>query len=286
MRMRCRANRRSMFRRGDRVRAGVTLAAGAFASLPAGALAAGLNTNAALTPPKEGAILRFQWRYTRLDEDPTGLGRDGAISAQPMTVVYGATERLALQTTASLVHADIDAPSGGVKETGFADIPALVKYRFFQIDKPHQTTRIAAIAGAEIPTFDDFFSSDSVDPIVGGVFTHQRLNWWIDVDALYQLNTAGGPAGDDQLRWDVALSRRLVGGESDAIGPWGLYGIAEVNASHLTDGTTEVFASPGVQFISPRVILEAGAQLPMAQDLESGRLGADFTLVLSLRMQF
>ena len=113
-----------------------------------------------------------------------------------------------------------------------------------------------------------------------------RLDWWIDWDVLYKFNTAGGAAGDNELRADVAYSHRLFGGESEVTGPWGLYAIAELNAKYFTDGSAQAFASPGLQYITPNLILEAGVQLPVGQDLKSPRLETDYTVVVSLRLQF
>jgi hypothetical protein len=82
-----------------------------------------------------------------------------------------------------------------------ADFPLRAKYRFYQHDQMGRTTRWAAIAGTEVPSYDEPFSSRSVDPIVGTVWTHQRhdwgIDWDIDWDVLYQINTAGGVDGDD-----------------------------------------------------------------------------------------
>ncbi len=257
------------------------------AATPAGASAAGLNTNVALTPPEDGWIVRAQWRYSRLGNDPTSLGRKVDLSLQPITAVYGVMADLALQATIPIVYRKIAFESGAEQsDTGVGDIPLLAKYRFYQKDAPGVTTRWAAIGGLEVPTFDDAFSSESFDPIIGIVWTHQERDWWIDWDVLYKFNTAGGLDGDDELRGDVAASVRLLYGESDTIGPWGLYAIAELNANYFTDGSVQVFGSPGIQWITSNVILEAGVQLPMVQDLASPRLERDFTVVLSLRVQF
>ncbi len=262
--------------------------AGAIAlAASAGAAAAGLNTNVALTPPEDGWIVRAQWRFSSLGGDPTTLGRTGDLSLQPITAVYGVTADLALQATVPIIYRKIAFGSGVERsDTGVGDIPLLAKYRFYQKDSPGVTTRWAAIGGLEVPTFDDAFSSDSFDPIIGTVWTHQEREWWIDWDILYKFNTAGGLDGDDELRGDIAASVRLLGGESDTIGPWGLYAIGEVNANYFTDGSVQVFGSPGIQWITSNVILEAGVQLPMVQDLAAPRLEKDFTVVLSFRVQF
>jgi len=162
----------------------------------------------------------------------------------------------------------------------------LAKYRFYQKDEPGKTMRWAAIGGVEIPTFDEPFSSESADPVVGTVWTYQTRNWWVDWDLLYQANTAGGLDGDDEIRGDVALSYRLLGGNAETLGPWGVYAIGELNATYLTDGSTELLGSPGIQFITPQWILEVGMQLPIHQDMAAPRLERDFTSVLSVRFQF
>ncbi len=172
------------------------------------------------------------------------------------------------------------------EDVGVADITLLGKYRFFQKDRPGVTTRVAVLGGLELPTYDDPFSSESFDPIVGAVFTHQRLNGWVDWDVLYKANTGGGLDKSDAVRADIAYSQRLFSGEGERLGPWGLYGVAEMNGSYLTDGSTFLFASPGLQLITPRWIVEAGVQAPVHRDASSPRLEPDFTTVLSFRFQF
>lgn len=251
--------------------------------------AGGPNTAVALTPPQGGTIVRVQWRYSELSGDDTPLNREVTLSMNPITIVHGFTENFSLLGTVPIVHREIDFGSGmmgDIDNTGVADIPVLAKYRFYQHDEPGVTTRWAAIGGVEIPSYDEPFSSESFDPIIGTVWTHQRLDWWLDWDALYKFNTGGGLDRDDELRGDVALSYRLFGGEGEEIGPWGLYAVGEFNARYITDGSTQVFGSPGLQFITPRWILEASVQLPVYQDMASPRLETDFTAVFSLRFQF
>jgi len=249
--------------------------------------AAGLNTDVALTPPEGGWIIRAQWRYSELSDDPTPLGRNVDRSVQPITAVHGVTADFSLLATVPIIYREIKFDNQPRQiDRGFGDIPVLGKYRFYQKDEPGVTTRMAAIGGAEIPTFDNAFSSESLDPIIGAVWTHQRKDWWIDWDVLYTFNTADGPDGDDELRADVAYTHRLLGGESETIGPWGLYAIGEINARYLTDGSTQIFISPGVQYITPNLILEAGVQWPAAQDMKSPRLETDYTAVVSVRFQY
>jgi len=249
--------------------------------------AAGLNTDVALTPPEGGTIVRTQWRYSEFSNDPTTMGRRVTTSVQPVTVVHGVTQNFSLLGTVPTVYRRVEFGSGATGEdTGIGDITLLGKYRFYQDDKPGVTTRWAAIGGAEVPSYDEPFSSESFDPIIGTVWTHQRRDWWVDWDVLYKFNTAGGLAGDDELRADTALSYRLMGGQSATTGPWAFYAIGEVNARYLTDGSVQVFGSPGVQLIRSDSILEAGVQLPMLQDMGPTRLERDLTVVVSLRLAF
>lgn len=252
------------------------------------ALAAGLNTNVALTPPEGGTIVRMQWRHSELGGDKTARHRTGVLNIEPITIVHGFTSKLELLATVPIVQRDVHLGINDrhINDSGVGDIPLLAKYRFYQNDQRGSTTRWAAIGGVQLPSYSAF-SDDSVDPILGTVWTHQEANgWWLDADALYQINTGGGINKYDQLRGDAAFSYSLLSGQSKGLGPWGLYGVAELNAHYFTDGSTQAFASPGVQFITPRWILEAGVQLPIEQDLKAPRLETKFTTVLSVRFQF
>ena len=283
--MRCCGRKGKIEMNGSRIRfpnvAVALLAAGG------AVMAAGLNTDVALTPPEGGTIIRVQWRQSETVDDPTPLGRHVEMGVVPITLVHGLTANLTLLGTLPVIRRKVRFGSGaGDDASGVGDLGVLVKYRFFQDDQPGRTTRWAALVGAELPSYDDRLSSESFDPIVGVVWTRQRPRWWLDADLVYKLNTAGGAAGEDQVRADTALSLRLWSGEGGTIGPWGLYAVGEINARFLTDGSRQVFVSPGIQWIMPRWILEAGLQLPIHQEVASPRLDAEETLVLSTRFQF
>ena len=88
------------------------------------------------------------------------------------------------------------------------------------------------------------------------------------------------------VRADVATSLPLASGENDRTGPWTLYAMGEISAKYITDGSAQVFASPGIQLFTSRWVVEAGVQLPIYQDMKSPRLETDFTFVLSVRIVF
>jgi len=62
--------------------------------------------------------------------------------------------------------------------------------------------------------------------------------------------------------------------------------LGEVNAKLITDDNVQMSGPLGIQYITPKFILEAGVQLPILQDLASPRRETDFTVVLRLRIQF
>ncbi len=86
---------------------------------------------------------------------------------------------------------------------------------------------------------------------------------------LNKVNTAGGIAGDDEIRADVATSLTLLSGESETLGPCTLYAIGEINTKYITDESSQVFTSPGLQLMTSRVALEVGVQLPIHQKMKS-----------------
>ncbi len=52
-----------------------------------------------------------------------------------------------------------------------------------------------------------------------------------------------------------------------------------------TGGTT-VFLSPGIQFVTRRVIYETSIQIPVVQDLNGGQVETDFVASAGIRVQF
>ncbi len=98
------------------------------ARVPQAMAQAPLNSNVALSPPEGGWVVRLQWRYSRLAGDPTPLDREVHQSVVPLTVVYGATEKLAFQGTLRIIDREVEFGSGErTRDTGFGDILSLAK---------------------------------------------------------------------------------------------------------------------------------------------------------------
>ncbi len=263
----------------------LALVVGICTSVPA---LAQINTDVALTPPKGGSILRLQYSYSEAD----GRGAIAHVNASVVkaTYIYGLKENFALFLTAPYVNRQVDkfAPQLGRFEDahdGIADLTFLAKYRFWQDDRrPGETLRWAALAGLNIRSGDSDFTSDSYDPIVGTVFTWQRDRGWFNADLVYQFNTGGGKSRHDALRYDVSYSYRLTPARFEPGNAWELDAVAELNGRYVTDGSHEVFLSPGLQFITKRWIFETSLQLPVIQDLDGPE--TDYRFVIGLRFQW
>ncbi len=268
-----------------------SLWAGAIAlGLCAPAIAGPINTNAALTPRKGGAIFRLQYRYSEASE----AGNIMHVNSSSVigTFVYGITEDLAAIFSAPYVNRQVDrvVPRFGRSEDahdGVGDMTFMLKYRFWQRDDgPGRTMRWAALGGMNFRSGDSDFSSDSYDPIVGVVFTVRRDEVFFDVDLIYQLNTGRGRFSHDALRYDASLALRLFSGTTQRDIAWEFNAVAELNGRYVVDGSHEVFLSPGVQFVTEQWVLETSIQLPVFQDLPAGRPETDYRIITGLRFQW
>jgi outer membrane putative beta-barrel porin/alpha-amylase len=248
-----------------------------------------INSNVALQPSKGGLIIRQQFRYTEGDfQSPMGE-LDIQLVSSITTLVYGATDKVTLIVNTPLILSRrIDNRTSGFDDTdsGFADISVLAKVRVYRNDfGPTDTTRFDLIGGVELPTGADAFSSDSVDPIIGGVLTHIEGRHAFDVDAVWKFNTGGGSGGADLLRYDFAYIYRLTPAVYASEKPTALFGSVELNGFYETNGDQELFLSPGIQFVTQRWIVEATIQVPVWQDL-SQRAERDFIVGIGFRVQF
>ena len=170
---------------------------------------------------------------------------------------------------------------------GFGDASVLVKYRFHQEDiGPGRTIRWAAIGGLNIRTGDSDFTSDSYDPILGAVYSWRQDRHRVDADLLYQLNTGGGAKGHDRLRVDAAYSFRVFPTQVDQSATYEVDTVAELNGHYRTDGSHEIFLSPGIQLTTAQWTLESSVQIPVSQNLARGEPEADYRFVIGMRFRW
>jgi hypothetical protein len=248
-----------------------------------------INSDVALQPSEGHFIVRQQFRYSEADFNKGGADLDIQLLTSSTAVVYGVRENFTLLLNVpTVVSRRIENNATGTSDTegGLADLTALGKLRLYRNDfGPTNTARIDLLGGMELPTGTDAFSSDSVDPIVGGVATVTYGRHYMSADLLWKFNTAGGSKGEDLLRYDAAYIYRLWPNEYK-VGQLNQFnGVIEFNGFHWTDGDDELFLSPGIQYVARRWIAEATVQLPVWQDLDS-RPEREFIVGLSFRFQF
>lgn len=250
-------------------------------------LAGPINSDVAFTPREGGTIFRLRYIYS--EAGAAGAIRHVNRSKVLGTYVFGLRSNLALILTVPYVNRQVDrvVPRLGRLEEahdGVGDITFLLKYRFWQEDSgPQQTKRWAVLGGINIRSGDLDFSSDSYDPIVGTVYSWRRDRHAVDADLIYQFNTGRGKFRHDDLRYDLAYSYRFAPAtfEVDDIYQWVV--VAELNGRYSTNGSHEVFLSPGIQFSALRWTAELSVQLPVIQDLAPGDPETSYRLVLGMR---
>ncbi len=274
--------------RGAAVAVALAIAVGVHL-LPIAASAGSINTDVALAPTAGGHIFRLQYHYA----EASSGGNVEQINSSGVrgTYVYGLRRDLALFLSVPYANRQVDRvlpKLGRVEEAhdGVGDITVMAKYRLWHRDPaPLDTQRIALLAGLNIRSGDSQFSSDSYDPIIGAVYTWRHDRSKFDADLIYQFNTGRGRHRHDALRYDLAYSHRLFPSEfGDSA--FEIDAVAELNGRYLTDGSHEIFLSPGVQLIAERWLIEASVQLPIVRELAAGRAETDYRVVVGLRLRW
>lgn len=272
------------------------------------AAAGPINTDSALPVDEGGFLWRQQVSFLKA-EDST---RDMEVITVPSVFVYGVTEKLAL--LGQVPYVDKSLEENGVErgDNGLGDSTLLARYEVFHLDKPAETLRAQVLAGLKFPTGEDDESdehgrlpqmlqlgSGSFDPVVGGVFSWQALQWEIDLDLVYKVKTeANDFQFGDALSHDASYQYRLWPQELPERGnPSFIYGVLElngiwaqrneINGSDVADsGGYTLFLSPGLQYVTMRWIAEVSIQLPVIQDLNGGQLETDYVLNAGFRIRF
>lgn len=265
--------------------------------------AAGINTNVALPVREGGFVYRVQLRFLSASDDPTLLDREIDLFAIPNALVYGATARTTLFGILPYFSRSVDFTDAGLRQSddvdGFGDLRFLVRQTVHARDALQRTSRLGLLAGLEIPSGKEEFSSHSTDYQLGAVYTLQDGRHELDADLIYKINTEGrGRELGDELQYDLAYQVRVSPWEWPERGtPSQIYLVIEANGktsretrsdgAKLDDtGGTIVFLSPGIQFVTRRVIYEGSIQIPVVQDLDGGQVETDFVAATGVRFQF
>jgi hypothetical protein len=269
-----------------------------------------INSDLGLTPHKGELILRAQTRYTFKGDDPTSQEREQDIYSVPLVFVYGFTSKASVLIKVPLIVKElreINALDRG--DAGLGDTTVLGKYRVHTHNFKGGTSRLSLLAGLELPTGSDEerdsvgtlpqLGSGSVDVIAGGAYTYQTLDYEVDADLRYKFNRKANQFDfGDVFQYNFSFQKRI---SPITLPDKGIYSqwnailefngiFADKNESlgeEVSDsGGHTLFLSPGIQYVSQRVVYEFSFQQPILQDLNGNQLETDYKLALSARVQF
>jgi len=170
-------------------------------------LAAPQTFNTALPVAQDEFVFRQQAFIKKANKDPSAADRDLTVLGSVSVLGYGINSDLAIFGVIPLLDKTLKVTvpgPGRVKRrtSGLGDARLFARYTVFKQNAPGQTFRIAPFAGLKLPTgtsrkTDSLgtlpasfqLGSGSWDPFGGVVATWQTLDYQIDVQASYKLNT-------------------------------------------------------------------------------------------------
>ncbi len=288
----------------------------AILGLTAGPLfGAPITFNTALPVASHEGIVRLQTKYIRSTGDSTTKDRELSVLAVPLVLVYGVTAKFTLFGIIPYLDKELklNTPKGRVSrgDTGAGDATFIGRYTLWQRDTRGQTIRLAPFAAIKAPVGNDNekdglgrlaqplqLGSGSWDYTLGTILTWQTLNWQVDSSASYRFNTrANAFRFGDEARLDISYQYRLLPRRLGSGLPAFVYAVLESNFSwkdknkagpvdDMNSGGTTWFLSPGIQYVTRRMVLEAAVQLPIVQDLNGTALENDYVGILSVRLNF
>ena len=279
------------------------------------AWSAPITFNTALPVAQNEFLVREQFIVNRASDDPASLNRDRTAKVAVSVLGYGVNSKLALFGLLSYRDNELKLRVAGQRisrsASGFGDLTVFGRYTVVQRDQPGRNFRIAPFAGVKAPTGDDNkrdamgklpssvqVGSGSWDTLFGVVSTYQTLDYQIDSQISYLVNTeANNFEAGDVARLDGSLQYRLLPETlSDGVAAF-VYGVIEANLvyqqknrvsgkSDKDSGGTRLFLTPGIQYVTRRWIGEAAVQVPVAQDLNGDALENDYIARVSVRFNF
>jgi len=277
-------------------------------------IGAPITFNTALPVAKGEFVAREQLVVNQSGDDPSGANRDRTDLAAVTALGYGLTGQWALFGVLPYRDIDLDITSSRQRvsrsNNGFGDLSLFARYTAYQHDQPGRTFRVAPFLGVEAPTGKDDtrdglgtlpasvqVGSGSWDYFGGVVLTYQTLQYQFDSQLSYRVNNeAKGFEAGDIARLDGSYQHRLWRSGAQGV-PDYLYGVIEVNLIHQDrnrrngsedpdSGGTQLFLTPGIQYVTKRWILEGAVQLPVIQDLNGTALENDYIVRAGVRFNF
>lgn len=272
--------------------------------------------NTALPVAKGEFVFREQFVFRKAGDDPSAADREVEVLGANSVLGYGVTADLAIFGALPYLDKRLKVTTpGGARVTrdtsGIGDARLFGRYTVYRDDAPGRTFRVAPFLGLELPTGDDDdrdglgrlpatlqLGSGSWDPFGGIVVTYQTLDFQIDAQASYKVNTrASGFEFGDAAKLDLSLQYRLWPRELGTGTPGFLYGGLEGNLIHRgqneiagsddrNSGGVSFFLSPSLQFVTRRWVAEAIVQVPVVQSLNGTTLEDDFIVRAGFRVNF
>ncbi len=272
--------------------------------------------NTALPVAKGEFIFREQLFYRNAGKDEGPDDRDLQVFGAVSVLGYGANSDLAVFGVLPYLDKRLRLDRGPGQRVarhtrGIGDARLFGRYTVFRRDRRGSNFRVAPFVGIEAPTGDNNdrdrlgrlpaplqLGSGSWDPFGGLIATYQSLEFQIDAQVSYKVNTgADGFRFGNEFRFDASLQYRLWPPDLGTGVPGFLYGVVETNVRHrarnridgvadVNSGGTSVFISPGLQYVTKRWILEFIAQLPAIQHSNGTAIEDDFTLRAGFRVNF
>lgn len=252
-----------------------------------------INTPAATQPGAGSFVNTYKLRFTNYKNTPDDSGGSANEVRLEGLLAVGLTGNLSMSIQAPVTRRSVSDDAPFDSDTGVGDLTLQFKYRFWQDDfGPVDTARASVFAGAELPTGNRSFSSESVDPIVGAVVTYisgrhglnQALSWKFNTDGMDTVWRAGD-SSSDLMKFDTAYLYRLSPAEYGADFVASTYAVLELNGFYETNGDTEIFLSPGLLYEAPTFALEVSVQIPVHQNLDH-RPEARYSIVAGVRFLF
>jgi hypothetical protein len=255
-----------------------------------------MYTEAATMPSPGVFTLRPQFHASQYGTNPLNTNEREKLEVEAMTSLqYGLARGLSLTLNAHAKFERDEDPTGEREwNVGVDDLHAMFKYRVY-MDNPGgvDTTRVALLGGATVASGDNQeFSSQSVNPMLGGVLTIVRGRHGFNQDIIYKVNTGGnalfnngGDGPDDALMLGSAWVYRIVPAAftSETEGAW--YTTLELNTLYETSGDTDVRWSPGIMYEGRMWAFEAMLQFPLWHDLDE-RAELDWSAGFGFRFTF
>lgn len=233
------------------------------------------NTPAATQPAQGRFYLRQKFQVVSLRRDPSPAAREIDKITSTTSLTYGLDRDKSLTLDLPITHATTTSAGADTRDLGLDDFSITFKYRPWQHDLGSvDSLRLAFFAGLEFPSGDSGFSSRSLDPFVGGVFTAILGRHGINQALSYKFNDGGerfstrpGDGPDDAFRYDTAYLFRLDPPEYSPETTAATYLTLELNGLYETGGDNEVLLGPGILYEARGYALEATVGFPVITDV-------------------